>query len=527
MPQILRGLTDRPLAVIGLVVGVLALLPVAVWLDLRSISDNVLHQQADGLNTVMTVVREYYARNVFGRVVPATEKSVAVHNYADIPGAIPIPATLSLELSELLDDGHATIQYRFVSDFPFANRVPHKLDGFELSALATFRSQPKPASVPIAEASGTVFDRQIRLAAPVVMGGACVACHNSHPESTKRDWEVGDVRGLQELTIHQPIGANIFAFRYLLAYFILAGGLGAAFAALQWRQAKTIGLMNRDLEDANTFLGDISVKLARYLSPNIYKSIFKGERDVTISTERKKLTIFFSDIKDFTATTERLQPEELTGLLNQYLTEMSKIAIAYGGTIDKYIGDAMLVFFGDPESKGSEEDARACLRMALDMQRRMKELDAQWRRSGIEAPFQIRCGINTGYCNVGNFGSEERMDYTIIGAEANLAARLEGIAPPGGIVISYETYALVRDLVRAHAMEPIQVKGISRAIKPYAVDGYLTDSTSAAGVISEHGPGLNLFIDIDMLDSATAGRIESVLQRALESLKAKAGAGTA
>src|SRR5207245_7343903 len=121
------------------------------------------------------------------------------------------------------------------------------------------------------------------------------------------------------------------------------------------------------------------------------------------------------------------------------------------------------------------KDAKACLAMALDMQRRLAELNVQWRKRGIEEPFRVRMGINTGFCNVGNFGSDDRMDYTIIGAEANLAARLQSIAEPGGIVLSYETYALVRNLVEARPLPPIHMKGISREVVPYAVEGVLGD----------------------------------------------------
>lgn len=110
--------------------------------------------------------------------------------------------------------------------------------------------------------------------------------------------------------------------------------------------------MNGELETANEFLATLSMKISRYLSPQVYKSIFSGQKDVTIHTERKKLTIFFSDIKDFTATAERLQPEQITRLLNEYFTEMSNIALKHGGTIDKFIGDAILIFFGDPEFEG-------------------------------------------------------------------------------------------------------------------------------------------------------------------------------
>ena len=107
------------------------------------------------------------------------------------------------------------------------------------------------------------------------------------------------------MTITQAIGGNILSFKYLLAYFVLMGACGATFIGLQHRQAATIRGINRELETANDFLASLSMKISRYLSPQIYKSIFSGQKDVTIHTERKKLTIFFSDIMDFTATVAR------------------------------------------------------------------------------------------------------------------------------------------------------------------------------------------------------------------------------
>jgi class 3 adenylate cyclase len=351
------------------------------------------------------------------------------------------------------------------------------------------------------------------------MGAACVACHNSHPESPKRDWKVGDVRGIQEITISQPIAANIFSFKYLLAYFVFMAASGITFIGVQRHQAATIRGMNRELETANDFLATLSMKISRYLSPQIYKSIFSGQKDVTIHTERKKLTIFFSDIKDFTATTERLQPEQVTSLLNEYFTEMSNIALKHGGTIDKFVGDAILIFFGDPESRGEAEDAKACLNMAADMQHRLAELNVKWRNEGVEYPFRVRMGINTGYCNVGNFGSADRMDYTIIGAEANLAARLQSIAEPGHIVVSYETYALVRDILVAHALPPITMKGISREVVPYAVEGMLDAMGQKVEIFSEHLTGLDFYLDPSMVNVGSADRIRVLLQDAIASLE--------
>jgi class 3 adenylate cyclase len=441
-----------------------------------------------------------------------------VHNYESIPGAIPIPATLSLELGRVIGAQQENITYRFVSDFPFQNRAPHQLDTFEKDALAALRADPEQK---IVDTETSLFSDKVRLVAPVMMGPACVSCHNSHPESPKKDWKVGDVRGIQEVIIAQPIAANIFSFKFLLAYFLIAAGSGLSFLSLQRRQARRIKGMNKELESANDFLASLSMKISRYIPPQVYKSIFSGQKDVTIHTERKKLTIFFSDIQNFTATAERLQPELLTQLLNEYFTEMSAIAHEYGGTIDKFIGDAMLIFFGDPETRGDRADAQACLQMAWRMQHRLTELNAKWRASGIELPFKARIGINSGYCNVGNFGSADRMDYTIIGAEANLAARLQSIAEPGGIAISYETFALVSDIITSHPLPPITMKGISREVVPYAVDSIIDDRPVQTDIVVERMPGLDFYLDPSAVRPDDTERLRSVLNEALASLDRK------
>jgi class 3 adenylate cyclase len=458
-------------------------------------------------------------------VLQASGPIIATHNYRDVTGGIPIPATLSIELGKRISAHDGSVKYRFISDMPFSGRASHQLDSFEQQAITILRANPESL---VRESSGSLFERSVRIASPVIMGQVCVTCHNSHPDSPKQDWKVGDVRGIQEISIVQPLAANVFSFKYLLLYLVFAGGAGVAFLLLQRWQATLIQGMNRELTEANDFLAAISMKIAKYLSPQVYKSIFSGQKDATIATERKKLTIFFSDIKDFTAISERLQPEDLTALLNHYFTEMSAIALKHGATVDKFIGDAILVFFGDPDTKGVEEDARACLRMAVDMRRRLEQLNTIWRQQGIEQPFRARMGINTGYCNVGNFGSDDRMDYTIIGAEANLAARLQSIAEPGGICLSYETYALVRDMVRARPLPAIAMKGISREVVPYAVEGLLSDLAQRPQVISEHATGLDFFLDLEAIDDKAAERVKQRLAEALLALNARespAGAG--
>ena len=252
------------------------------------------------------------------------------------------------------------------------------------------------------------------------------------------------------------------------------------------------------VDEKNNMLESLSLKLSKYLAPQIYQSIFSGRQDVSLETKRKKLTVFFSDIKDFTQITEDLQAEDLASILNEYFTAMSGIALEHGATIDKFIGDAMLMFFGDPESKGVEEDAKACVRMAIAMQRRMKELQVDWRHRGYEHPFRMRIGINTGFCNVGNFGSDDRMDYTIIGGEVNLAARLESQADPDGILLSYETYAVVRDMVDAEERPSIQAKGIRREIRPFALTNFFEPSAEDRYIRCDRD-GLSIRIDLHKL----------------------------
>ena len=235
----------RNLALVALVVLLLAGLPLAIWLDLRDLTDAALRRQAADLNSAITSIRGYYARNVVGRILASTGSTRVLPNYEDVPGAIPVPATLSIELGRVIGEHQSNITYRFVSDFPFKNRAPHALDSFERKTLAALRQN---ADQQFTKVSTSLFSDRIRHIVPIVMGATCVDCHNSDPDSPKRDWKVGDVRGIQELSVTQPIAANILSFRYLLVYFLFAGASGLVFIATQSRQAALIRSMNRELE---------------------------------------------------------------------------------------------------------------------------------------------------------------------------------------------------------------------------------------------------------------------------------------
>ena len=281
---------------------------------------------------------------------------------------------------------------------------------------------------------------------------------------------------------------------------------------------------NRAVTQKNQALENLSAKLAKFLSPQLYRSIFSGEKGVEVTSQRKKLTIFFSDIAGFTETTDLLESEELTLLLNRYLSEMSSIALEYGATIDKFIGDAIMLFFGDPDTKGEREDAIACVRMAIAMQQRMRDLQAEWRERGQEHVFQLRIGINTGYCTVGNFGSDERVDYTIIGNEVNLAARLQSHADLGGILLAHETYALVKDIVVAEETGTITVKGFPSPVRTHRVVGLREDLAIGGRMIRQEQEGLLLIIDQKKLTGKSRADAIRLLQEAMGRLAEADGA---
>ena len=265
----------------------------------------------------------------------------------------------------------------------------------------------------------------------------------------------------------------------------------------------------QDLTEKSNALVALSSKLAKYLAPQVYNSIFTGQQEVKIVSKRKKLTVCFSDLVGFTEITDKMELEDLTHLLNHYLTEMSKIALQYGATIDKYVGDAIVMFFGDPTTLGVKEDAVACVQMALAMQKRVGELAEQWRNSGIETPLRCRIGIHTGYCTVGNFGSDDRMDYTMVGGTVNLASRLEHESPPGGVLISFETYAHVKDDVHCEERGRLQVKGIAEPVATYAVIGLHQDLEKAS---TRH---LKLELQVDRMSGDERKAAADALRRAL------------
>ncbi len=263
------------------------------------------------------------------------------------------------------------------------------------------------------------------------------------------------------------------------------------------------------IEEKSMHLENIANRLAKYLSPQVYKSIFT-EEEASTTHKRKNLTVFFSDIVNFTDLSDTLEPEKLAQIINNYLSEMTTIALECGGTIDKFIGDAVMVFFGDPESLGEEEDALNCIEMALRMKARVEELREYWVRNGVKGGLDIRVGIATGHCTVGNFGSNQRMDYTALGGPVNISARLESKAPKNEILISDATHNLIKGKVETNYFDEIKLKGFARPIGIHLVKDFKSDNHKNERKTYSHR---GKHIDIDVFDV-------SDIRSAIEELKA-------
>lgn len=262
-------------------------------------------------------------------------------------------------------------------------------------------------------------------------------------------------------------------------------------------------------------------KMRKYLSPQLYEALLGGTTDAdTKSHIRVNLTVYFSDLVGFSDLTDSIEPELLSDILNTYLTRMSEIAIKYGGTVDKFVGDAIMVFFGAPVFKDDVFHARQCVCMALEMRDELVRLRAGWN-ANINRNLQVRAGINTGICTVGNFGSDRRMDFTIIGNHVNLASRLQHITPPDHIYISGATYALVEDLVEAAYIGQHEVKGFHKPVDVWELIGLKEENASISPYLSMNKDRLSLkALDLDLSSLTDQERlaIQKVLARALVQL---------
>ncbi|MGM8908778.1 adenylate/guanylate cyclase domain-containing protein [Psychrobacter sp. 1U1] len=267
----------------------------------------------------------------------------------------------------------------------------------------------------------------------------------------------------------------------------------------------------------NTLVSVIS-KLSRFIPPQVWQPIVKSDNVVDVNNKRAKLTIMFSDIAGFTELSDSLSSDNLADILNTYMKCMTVIANKHGAMLDKFVGDGMICFFGEPNSRGTRQDALDCVAMAIDMRREMRSLRQEWRLMGFEGLY-VRIGITTGYCHVGNFGSNSRMSYTIIGKEANLASRLESIAGKGDILISQRTYDYVCHDYECEYAGTYQLKGFDSSINAWQVLDPDANKGRLSKWVDHTLPGFNLHLNFKDMQNYDYKEIKSKLNFALERIE--------
>ena len=259
--------------------------------------------------------------------------------------------------------------------------------------------------------------------------------------------------------------------------------VGFVVIALTYHVCYRLRGSERDLGRMAAELARANDMISRYVASQLARYVRAGKSAAFEKQERRTLTLFFSDIKDFAATADHVELENLSEVLNDYLSAMVAIGERYDGTIDKFVGDAIMMFFGAPVWTNDRDHALRAVQMAVDMQEQMVTLRQKWLRQGFDRPFEIRIGINTGQASVGNFGSQGRMDYTAIGRHVNLAARLQAACSPGKILISQSTWLLVQDKVVCTPQDEIQIKGFQDPVKAYEVVKMVRRSANASSLL--------------------------------------------
>lgn len=259
------------------------------------------------------------------------------------------------------------------------------------------------------------------------------------------------------------------------------------------RLIKRSDAIEEKLVQNNKTLETMTKTLSRFVPQTVVDALTQGGVDEVTKIDRRNLTVFFSDIVGFSSIATRQEPETLAQLLMEYFTAMSDICAHHGGTLDQFIGDAIVIFFGDPISRGARDDALAAVEMALDMQAKMEELRMKWQAEGLASDLHVRMGISTGYCYVGNFGSSERLHYTAIGNAVNEAARIESLTPPDEVVVSAETNRLIDGKIKAVSIGKQALKGRDHLVELFKVQAKYDEQDS--GLLALNTDGFRLFLD--------------------------------
>ena len=485
LSQVLDGLLRLLLKRTVLILAVMFCVGVGVALaNMSELSMKLIESQALQ-NAAWSAKAINEAINLYSDEAVSRAQSVdgitVTHNYPIKEGAIPLPSTYALELGWRISAKGDGMLVRLYSDYPFPWRKAEggPKDEFQREALRYLKQRPNQQFSRLEKNNGHL---SLRYAQASIMQSSCVACHNTHPNSPKRNWEVGDVRGVWEVV--QPLDGFIAQTQAgLRGTSVMLGGIsvlglsGIALVIGRLRQTtkeleqrvreRTADLAraNVDLEKRNALIRQV---FGRYSSDRIVAQLLESPEGLKLGGERRKITILTSDLRGFTSLSERMQPEEVIHILNLYLEQMADVITSYEGTIDEFMGDGILVLFGAPTTR--EDDTVRAVACACAMQLAMGAVNERMKQMGL-LPLEMGIGINTGEVVVGNIGSEKRTKYGIVGSQVNLTYRIESYTTGGQILISETTLNDTRSVVKIGGQKQVKPKGVQEPITIYEVIG--------------------------------------------------------
>jgi adenylate cyclase len=380
-------------------------------------------------------------------------------DYKEQEGKIPVPAAFMIELGNRLSQKTPGMSVRLYSDFPFPWRKAEggPRDDFESKALTYLREHPDEKFTRYEQFQGRLA---LRYAQADILKPSCVGCHNTEIDSPKKDWKVGDVRGILEITspldkVMAKTNAGLRETVMMLIGLSLLGLTGIGLVVSRLRQtSKELELRvierTAELQKTNELLSveqEKSERLLLNILPEPIATRLKDKED-TIADGFAQVTILFADIVNFTQLSEQVSPAELVALLNEIFSAFDHLTERYGLEKIKTIGDAYMVAGGIPELRSDHADAVA--NMALDMRQEIAKFNAQHNYS-----CNIRIGINTGPGVIGT----KKFIYDLWGDTVNVASRMESHGLPGEIHVTAETYEFLRDRYEFTPRGKIKVKG--------------------------------------------------------------------
>ncbi|MBP0021999.1 MAG: DUF3365 domain-containing protein [Cyanobacteria bacterium SBLK] len=435
---------------------------VTIW-NINRFSNNIIEyqasQNADLYIRAFNESRALYLSEVVDRVREIPDIEIT-HQYDLKTGAIPVPATFLIELGERIQKQNNGLYMRLYSPYPFHQR--QKTGGmnneFEERAWDYLTQYPNDEYKTIETFRGR---RSLRYAKADIMKPSCVNCHNNHPDSPKRDWRVGDVRGIIEITqsldtVTELVNMELQGMSFFLTSIFLLVLLGLFLVVNRLRQnSKELEL--KVIERTRDLAGERekSEKLLRNILPKKIVENLKDSQD-SLAEHFSPVTILFADIVGFTALSTQLHPLELVDRLNQIFSTFDRLAERYGLEKIKTIGDAYMVVGGLPVLR--TDHAAAIANIALEMQNEIRQFSTNNGHL-----LKIRIGINTGAVVAGVIG-KQKFAYDLWGDAVNVASRMESTGEPDRIQVTEETYNLLKEHYELERRGEIEVKGKGKMV---------------------------------------------------------------